>query len=215
VPHHVTQRGNHREPVFFDPGDCEAYLDLLHEHGHRETLEIFAYCLMPNHVHLIVVPPSAACMSRGMQAVHSLYAQRVNRMKKAVGHLWQGRFYSAPLDANHFTNGIRYVERNPVAAALVSRAEDYRWSSAAAHCGLRRDRVLQPAGKSTVLSGIANWSRWLAEGVPDGFGELLRRNTRLGLPCGSPDFIEELEKSTGRDLTYRPWGGLRGKRRAA
>jgi putative transposase len=154
-------------------------------------------------------------MSRTLQAVHSQYAQRVNRMKRIVGHLWQGRYYSSALDTDHFVNAIRYVERNPVEAGLISRAEDYRWSSAAVHCGTRFDRLLEPTGESSVLRGIANWSRWLDIGVPDECQMLLERNSRLGLPCGSPDFVDQLEKMAGRDLTYHPWGGPRKKRQGA
>jgi putative transposase len=209
VPHHVTQRGNHRENVFHAAGDPEAYLDLLHAYGRREGLRVFAYCLMPNHVHLVVVPSSSDGMCRGLQAVHGQYAQRVNRMRKSVGHLWQGRYWSSALDSDHFLNAVRYVERNPVAAGLVARAEQYRWSSAAAHCGMREDRLLEPVDHSTALSGISDWPRWLAGEVPEECRKLLRRNARLGLPCGSSEFIDRLGEIAGRDLHYRPRGGQR------
>ncbi len=209
VPHHVTQRGNHRESVFFAPGDPEAYLELLRNHARRAGLAVFAYCLMPNHTHTVAVPSSKDSLERALQPVHSQYAQRVNRMRGIVGHLWQGRFHSCALDADHFLNAVRYVERNPVAAGLVARAEDYRWSSAAAHCGLRADPLLEPASGSSVLKGIANWSDWLAIRVPEECQKLLQRNSRLGLPCGSEKFVEELEKLAGCELRYRSWGGRR------
>jgi putative transposase len=207
LPHHVVQRGNHRERVFFAAGDPEAYLSLLNAYGREQGLEVFAYCLMPNHVHLVVVPRSVDGMYRALQAVHSQYAQRVNRMRAINGHLWQGRYYSSALDSDHFLNAVRYVERNPVAAGLVARAEDYRWSSAAAHCGARRDPVLQPACRSVVLRGIADWSKWIAATVPEDCRKLLQRNSRLGLPCGSAAFVEQLGKFAGRDLQYYPRGG--------
>jgi REP-associated tyrosine transposase len=205
----VTQRGNHREHVFFGNGDPEAYLWLLHAHARRQQLAIFAYCLMPNHVHLVVVPSSADGMHRVMRAVHSQYAQRVNRMREIHGHLWQGRYYSSPLDTRHFLNAIRYVELNPVRAGLASRAEDYAWSSAAARCGRRVDHLLEPRERSSVLEGITGWSGWLAQGVAADCRELLRRNVRRNLPCGSADFIAELEKSAGCELRYRARGGQR------
>lgn len=197
--------------MFFAPGDPEAYLDLLRIHARRAGLAIFAYCLMPNHVHTVAIPSSKDGLEQVLQPVHSQYAQRVNRMRGIVGHLWQGRFHSCALDADHFLNAVRYVERNPVAARLVERAEDYRWSSAAAHCGLRADPLLEPASASSVLKAVANWSDWLAIEVPDPCRKLLQRNSRLGLPCGSDKFVEELEKRAGRDLRYHPWGGRRGK----
>ena len=214
VPHHVTQRGNHREQVFFAAGDSEAYLDLLHTHGQRHGLTVYAYCLMPNHVHLVVVPSNTDGMMRGLQAVHSQYAQRVNRIRQLKGHLWQGRYYASALDSNHFLNAVRYVERNPVEAGLVVRAEDYPWSSAAAHCGIRRaEPLLAEAGSSSVLREIPNWSRWLAVHVPEDCRKLLQRNAKLGLPCGSTSFVAELEKLAGRDLQFRSWGGRRTHRR--
>lgn len=212
MPHHATQRGNHREPVFFSPGDPEAYLDLLRTHASRAGLAIVAYCLMPNHVHTVAIPSSKDSLERTFQPVHSQYAQRVNRMRGIVGHLWQGRYHCCALDANHFVNAVRYVERNPVAARLVERAEDYRWSSAAAHCGLRDDPLLEPASASGILKAITDWSAWLAIEVPDECRKLLRRNSRLGLPCGTDEFVEQLEKLAGRDLRFRPWGGRRKKR---
>lgn len=167
---------------------------------------------MPNHTHLIAVPSNRESLERALQPVHSQYAQRVNRMRGIVGHLWQGRYHSCALDSDHFMNAVRYVERNPVAADLVKRAEDYRWSSAAAHCGLRTDPLLAPASESNILKGIADWSNWLSIGVPDECRELLQRNSRMGLPCGSDEFVAELEKLAGRELRYRSWGGRRKKR---
>jgi putative transposase len=146
-------------------------------------------------------------MCRSLQAVHSQYAQRVNRMRGTSGHLWQGRYWSAALDANYFLNAVRYVERNPVAADLAARAEDYQWSSAAAHCGLRIDRLLEPASCSNALCSISNWSGWLAQEVPEECRKLLQRNARLGLPCGSDEFINDLGRIAGRDLHFRPRGG--------
>lgn len=198
--------------MFFAPGDPEAYLDLLQTHARRAGLAVFAYCLMPNHVHIVVMPSCKDSLERALQSVHSQYTQRVNRMRGIVGHLWQGRYHSCALDSDHFLNAVRYVERNPVAADLVRRAEDYRWSSAAAHCGMRAEPLLASASESSVLKGIANWSSWLAIGVPDDCRRLLQRNSRLGLPCGSDKFVEQLEKLAGRELRYHPWGGRRKKR---
>jgi putative transposase len=130
-------------------------------------------------------------------------------MRAIGGHLWQGRYHSSALDSDHFLNAIRYVERNPVEANLVSRAQDFRWSSAAAHCGMRSDPLLEPANKSILLRGIADWSRWLLHRIPDERQKLLKRNVRLGLPCGSDSFVEELGRTVGRDLRYHPHGGQR------
>jgi len=211
VPHHITQRGNHREQVFFENGDPEFYLSLLHANTRMRDVAVFAYCLMPNHVHLVVVPSDSDGIHRSLKAVHSQYAQRINRMRNSSGHLWQGRYRSSPLDANHFVNAVRYVERNPVEAGMVATAEDYLWSSAAAHCGLREDRILESRQRSSLLSGIANWSSWLARGVPDDCRDTLRRHERRNLPCGSSEFVAMLERAAGRELRPKARGGQRKK----
>jgi putative transposase len=166
---------------------------------------------MPNHVHLVVVPSDSDGIHRALKAVHGQYAQRINRMRNSSGHLWQGRFHSCPLDANHFLNAVRYVERNPVEAGLAAQAEDYRWSSAAPHCGLRKDRILESRDRSSLLSGITNWSNWLARGVPDDCRDTLRRNERRNLPCGSAEFVAELERVAGCGLKLQARGGRRKK----
>jgi putative transposase len=207
VPHHVTQRGNHREQVFFANGDPEAYLALLHAYACRQHMDVVAYCLMPNHVHLVVVPSDTKGMHSALRAVHSQYAQRVNRMRSLTGHLWQGRYFSSPLDENYFLNAVRYVECNPVRAGLVARAENYAWSSAAAHCGIRHDPIIAKQSRWPALRGIADWSRWLCEGIPSVTQETLRLHGIRNLPCGASEFIAALGEAAGKDLTYRKRGG--------
>lgn len=212
MAHHVTQRGNHREPVFFSPGDQAAYLTLLRDHAIVNDLQVIAYCLMPNHVHHIVVPSTPVALHRVFKSVHGQYAQRVNRMRDQKGHLWQGRYFSSPLDSDYFLNAVRYVELNPVRARMVERAEDYPWSSAATHCGLREDVVVDPRALPRSLAAIGDWSRWLSQGIADASIAELRRNGRQNLPCGSEEFVSNLEKITGRELNYRTHGGVRKQR---
>ena len=122
-------------------------------------------------------------------------------------------YFSSPLDARHFVNAVRYVELNPVRAGMVEKAEDYAWSSAAAHCGLRFDPLLEPVGRSSLPSGIKYWSKWLALGVPEDCRDALRRHEHRNLPCGSAEFVAELEKASGRDLQFRMRGNQRRAKR--
>ena len=207
IPHHVTQRGNHRERVFRAKGDPEAYLSLLHTYARRYGIAVLAYCLMPNHVHLVLTPTTADGVARALRAVHCQYAQRVHRLRGVSGHLWQGRYFSSALDPRHFLNAIRYVELNPVRAGLIAKPESYRWSSAAAHCDQRFDPLLEPRQRSALLGSIADWSAWLAEGIEGDCLERLRRHTPGNLPCGSDAFGARLEKSTGRSRRYWTRGG--------
>jgi putative transposase len=207
IPHHVTQRGNRRGTVFFSDHDRHAYLSLLRDFATRQSVDVLAYCLMPNHVHLVVVPSTADGLHRTLKPLHMQHAQRINRLHEWNGHLWQGRYFSSPLDHDYLWAAIRYVERNPVRAAMIDRAEDYPWSSAPAHCRGTTDPVLTPRAQwAAQFSAIGNWSEWLKTRDDPQSVDLLRRRVDRGLPCGSPEFIARLEQSTGRDLQERPHG---------
>ena len=207
VPHHVTQRGNRREEVFFSDGDRHAYLAWLQDYAEKYHIDILAYCLMTNHIHLVAVPAAEDGLHRMLKPLHMRYAQRINRANNWKGHFWQGRFFSSALDENYLWAAIRYVERNPVRAGMARKAEDYRWSSAGAHCGLRDDATLTgtPAWRRQ-FDGIGDWSAWLAMGDEPDKLEVLRRHADKGLPCGSETFVRKLEKLIGRALQYRPRG---------
>ncbi|MHB8849168.1 MAG: transposase [Burkholderiales bacterium] len=207
LPHHVTQRGNRREDVFFTDEDREAYLTWLREYCEKYGLAVLAYCLMTNHIHLIVVPTTDDGLQRVLKPLHMRYAQLINRARNWKGHLWQGRFFSSPLDEVYLLAAVRYVERNPVRAGMVERAEDYRWSSAAAHCGNRTDSVLNlESGWRKQFAAIDDWSAWLAEAGEIEKIRILRQNVEKGLPCGNESFVQGLGKIAGRHLEYQPQG---------
>ena len=207
VAHHVTQRGNRREDVFFSDEDRLVYLAWLHEYCVIHELEVLAYCLMSNHVHLVAVPASDEGLQRVLKPLHMRYAQRVNRAHGWKGHLWQGRYFSCPLDGAYLWAAVRYVERNPVRAGLVRRAKAYRWSSAAAHCGERADALISSDSEwCRKLLPAEHWSAWLAEGDEEKELHTMRRNIDKGLPCGSDEFVGQLAQRAGRPLDFRPQG---------
>lgn len=207
VPHHITQRGNRREDVFFTDEDRLAYLDWLKEYAEKYKVDILAYCLMTNHIHLIAVPSTEEGLQQVLKPLHMRHAQRINRERGWKGHIWQGRYFSSALDDDYLWAAMRYVERNPIRAKMVRKAENYRWSSAGGHCGLKQDPLLTKKPYwCKQFEGIGDWSAWLAEGDEPEKLEVLRRNVEKGLPCGSEKFIHRLEKMTGRALQYRPRG---------
>ena len=206
-PYHVTQRGNRRGQVFFNDEQRQAFLDDLGHYSARHALEILAYCLMDNHVHLVAVPGTADSLHHALKPVHLLHAQRINKFRQWTGHLWQDRFHSTALDERHFWTAIRYVARNPVEAGIVRRPERYRWSSVAAHCGRRVDPLLTTSSRwLRVLSEMSDWSNWLDTANDPASVDELRNNTRKGLPTGSQEFVRQLEQSTGLALVRRPRG---------
>lgn len=207
LPHHVTQRGNRRCDVFFTDEDRETYLSWLAEYCEAHKVEILAYCLMTNEIHLVAVPDADDGLVRVLRPLHMRYAQRVNRAQGWSGHLWQGRYFSSPLDDAYLWAAVRYVERNPVRAGIERRAEAYRWSSAAAHCGKRADALLNPQSRwSKRFADVDDWAAWLSQGDEEVEMMVLRRNLDKGLPCGSDRFINKLGKAAGRELSYRPPG---------
>src|SRR3989339_301729 len=133
IPHHITQRGNYRQTVFKSSSDREKYLEWINEYSQKYQLEIIAYCLMSNHVHLIVIPHQTDSLAKTFNMAHMRYAQFINRRNKTSGHLWQGRFYSCMLDDIHLMEAVRYVERNPVRSGLIKKPWEWKWSSAIEH----------------------------------------------------------------------------------
>lgn len=207
VPHHITQRGNRRENVFFSDEDRKVYLGWLKEYCQREGVDILAYCLMTNHVHLVAVPRTIDSLHQVFKPLHMRYAQRVNRIRGWKGHLLQGRFFSSPLDEAYLWAAVRYVERNPVRGKMVRKAEGYRWSSAAWHSRLKEDGLLSRKSHwVNLFDQVRDWPAWLAEGDDSNKMEILRRNVDKGLPCGSERFLGKLERIAGRLLRYRSIG---------
>jgi len=205
-PHHVTQRGNYRQTVFAAAEDYAQYLDFLAQYAPQSDLEIWAYCLMPNHVHLVCVPQQPDSLSRALHTVHMKYAQYFNKKRDTVGHLWQGRFFSCALDERHVYAAVRYVEQNPVRGGLVSVPDDYRWSSAKAHIAGEKNPVL--SGRCFLLETVADWRQYLGTGAGPGGEEeaTIIKATLTGRPCGREDFIKGVEERLGRTLTPQQRG---------
>jgi putative transposase len=196
--HHVTQRGNRRGTTFFEEGDYALYLDLLSEASARAQTEVWAYCLMPNHVHIILVSSDEDGLRRTFADLHRRYTGYINARARTTGHLWQGRFGSVVMDDEHLLNAVRYVTLNPVRAKLVRRAKDWAWSSARAHLSGRDDHVVKVAPE---LERTGNFAHFLGEPFDEAEAyQALRRAETIGRPLGSDCWLKALEKRTGRRL---------------
>jgi putative transposase len=200
VPHHVVQRGNRRMDVFFSDDDRRAYLELLREFGAKHGVAYWGYCLMSNHVHLIAVPKTAESLALGIGWAHQAYTRRINFRENWRGYLWQGRFFSCPLDEAHAERALRHVELNPVRAKLVERAEQWAWSSARGHVRGKADGWTVPP---PFLDDPAAWRGLLRRGMSDEETEAVRTCTRTGRPLGGARFVNRLERVLDRILKRR------------
>jgi len=207
-PYHVTQRGNRRQQVFFESADYALYRDLLAEAAQRAGAEIWAYCLMPNHVHVIVVPSDADGLRRTFADAHRRYTGFINARHRWTGHLWQGRFGAVVMDEAHLAHAMRYVALNPVRARLVERAEDWAWSSVRAHIAGEDDALV------SVHPALERYGDFAAfRGSPVDYSEpwqMLRRAETTGRPIGAREWVEEIEKLTGRVLVPQKGGPKAG-----
>jgi putative transposase len=197
LPHHITQRGNRRQRVFFGDDDRRSYLDYLRIYAKTAGIHFWGYCLMDNHVHIIAVPEKEDSLAKGFSEAHRRYTRRINFRENWRGYLWEGRFKSCPLNQAHLYAAMRYVERNPVRAGIVRDAWDYPWSSARAHTFKQKDSLLD---KNFVTSEIDDWREFLSQEEKQTDINLFKAHASSGRPLGDSNFIEMLEVATGRVL---------------
>jgi len=205
LAYHVTQRGSNRQRVFFCASDYRMYLSLLRQHASEAETRVLAYCLMTNHVHLLVVPERADSLAVLFRRVHGRYSQYVNTRRRRSGHLWQQRYFSCPLSGSHLWTALRYVEQNPCRAGIAASAGDYAWSSARAHLGLAEDKAKVLDGELWAgAGGVETWrDMHTVVDLPERV-LLLRRCTYAGRPFGEDEFVGRLEDRFQR--RWRRWG---------
>lgn len=202
-PHHITQRGNRRQQTFFSDEDYQSYIDLMAEWCKHFNVEIWSYCLMPNHTHLIAVPATSEGLASAIGEAHRRYARMVNFREGWRGYFWQGRFASFIMDEHHLLAAARYIEQNPVRAGLVKRAEEYQWSSCRAHLNLVEDPLVNA---KPLLAYVDKWNDFINLKVEPNERDALQKHERTGRPLGGNGFISQLEAKTGRMLKKKKTG---------
>lgn len=206
TPHHVTQRGNARAFVLESASDRAVYLQLLEHFCRLYRLSVAGYCLMSNHVHLIAIPQRPESLALALKNAHGRYAAYFNARHRSSGHVWQGRYYSCPLDTPHLWAALRYTERNPIRAGLAAAPEDYPWSSAAVHCGVRGEDAWLDVGLWRRTWTASEWKKYLGSRGEEQEAAEIRRSTHTGRPLGTPEFVSGLERALKRQLTPLPGG---------
>jgi len=197
IPHHVTQRGVRRMDVFQGDDDYRAYIDLIRESCRKTGTEIWAYCLMSNHVHLILVPSTEDGLRAALGDAHRQYTRHVNFRENCRGHLWQERFHSFAMDESYLLAAVRYVELNPVHAHMVKQADEYKWSSARTHLAGKDDELVNV---SPMLARVSDWRAYLDCGLDEPMKKTFQLHGRTGRPLGDDTFLDKLEQMAGRVL---------------
>jgi len=209
--YHVINRGNARQPVFFHDNDYLAFLKAIADLKQRKPFELYGYCLMNNHIHLLLRPLEVP-ISRIMQSLLVSHTQRYHRFHDTSGHVWQGRFKSPVIqDDEHLLCVLRYIEANPLRAKLVSAAGDYRWSSFAAHGEGQQDPLLDSTPAYEALAAYPavrcrRWSAYVHQTAPEAELAAIRRSGETGLPYGESSWVKQLARRLNLDLTIRPRG---------
>ena len=205
IPHHVTQRGNRGEAIFFEKGDEDIYLDLLSRETSRREVEVWAYCLMPNHVHLILTPQTTEGLGLAIGEAHRRYTNFVNVRGGWTGHLFQSRFASVAMDEDHLLAAVRYGALNPVRAGLASRAADWPWSSVRAHLAGIDDALVRVAPLLARTDRFEDLLKNQTDADVVAF-RALRTAEKTGRPVGSKAFIDQVELRLGRVFGPRKRG---------
>jgi putative transposase len=206
VPHHVTQRGNGRRFVLDGDADRTIYLKLLRENIVLYGVALIGYCLMSNHIHLIAIPHKVDGLAQALKQAHGRYASYWNAAHQSNGHVWQGRYYSCSLDQSHLWEALRYTELNPVRAGLVLGAELWPWSSAACHCGAKKqDEYLTPEPWRSYWTSTT-WQEYLSAAETEARLAVIRQRTHTGRPLGTEEFVQDLEKVTQRRIALQKRG---------
>jgi len=212
MPVHVVQRGNNKQPIFFDDADYRVYMKWLREAAKKYDCAVHAYVLMTNHVHILVTPKGTDGISRMMQYVGRRYVPYINQTYDRSGTLWEGRYKSSLIDAeNYFFVCSRYIEMNPVRASIVKHPSEYVWSSYACNVGGKADQLVQPHALYTAL-GHSDATRRKAYqdlfqvNVDDKELTNIRASWQTGTPLGNNRFREEIEAVLGKKVGHTKRG---------
>lgn len=201
--YHVMNRGNARAEVFHAEGDYQAFVALLRDASERLSMRLLAYCVMPNHFHLAVWPHQDGDLSRWMQWLLTAHVRRYHRWHESSGHVWQGRFKAFPIEQDdHLLTVLRYIEQNPVRAHLVTRAEEWRWSSACAWRESLRGSHIETGPVERPMP----WLEWVNGAMDEREVQHLRQSVNRGTPYGSLEWIERVATTLGLEASLRPLG---------
>lgn len=201
--YHVLNRGNSKQEVFLKEQDYRAFLNLAHESLGRFAIELYAYCLMPNHFHFVLKCYEAEHLSQWMQWLMTAHVRRYHKHYKGSGHVWQGRYKSFLIQKDeHLLTVLRYVEANPLRAGFVSVAHLWDWSSHKGRLGMISDDLLS----DPPVEMPQRWDDWVQRAIGEGELDVIRRSVNRQSPYGDSDWQKMIIKKFGLESTIRPRG---------
>lgn len=190
-PHHITQRGNNKQSIFRDSREKKFYLYLLKKYSYQCSCKVHAYCLMPNHIHLLLVPKESDSLAKTMQKINLVYTQYINKKYNRTGRLWECRFFSALIDQESYLWSVcRYIEQNPLRAGITTEATKYKWSSARINADLVKSDFVEPIWKEYLNKN--EYQRLLTEAIKETEIKKIRKYTSKGIPLGSRKFLDRM-----------------------
>lgn len=196
-PHHIIHRGNNRERVFRSDKDHKVYLNLIGKFAKKWSCEVLAFCLMPNHVHLLLIPKQKDSLAKMMQGLALTYTQFFNKKYKRTGRIWESRFHSSIVDRDAYLwSVLRYIETNPVRAGLTTKLQRYKWSSAKIHLTNQDNDLVKSIyhikHRFGIFEGI-DYRQYLEETIEQSQYEYIHRMSIKEKPIGKDAFIKKLE----------------------
>jgi len=206
-PHHVILRGNDRQDIFRNTADYKRMLDLFEQHSREQGVDMHAYVLMTNHLHLLLTPQQEQGLPKMMQAVGRSYVQIFNKVHGRTGTLWEGRYRSTLIQTERYLLAcMAYIDLNPVRANMVAQPEDYVWSSYGHYAGRRHDRLITPHALywglgNTPFAREATYAEMVHAGIHADQQRALTDATLSGWALGDAKFIAGLEAQTPRRLS--------------
>jgi len=199
IPQHILQRGNNHLPSFFSSDDYELYLDYLDDAAEKYDVKVHAYCLMPNHVHLLMMPNSTNGISRVLQDLGRRYVRNINYRYGRTGTLWEGRYHSCLVErGNRLLDCYRYIETNPVRTGIVNKPEDYKWSSYCHNAFGEPNAIIFPHSEYLKLGLTEQWRRFAYKKlfnteIDVGVIREIREATQSNRVLGDDQFLQEIE----------------------
>jgi len=204
TPHHITQRGNRGEPIFFEKGDFQAYLDILKEQCERFDVKIASYCLLPNQIHLMVIPKEGNLLARAIGETHRRYTNMINKRNNWRGHLFQDRFFSYACNEPYSLRATRFIEMLPVTSGIAPKAESYLWSSARTRIKVTSDQNFLSRPQS--FHAVHNWEEFFSRPMEENEMKAIQTHLQTGRPRGNDAFLDRIEREIGRSVRPKKRG---------